>query len=117
MAMPMLTISNKIDVWHYNSNLRQAAVSDDDADIDIEDYVIYPSEGANKIIYPYAKEYKTSYRSDATVILDARLSVTYNTGNWFFNANAMLNRFRFEFDTTKGHLTDWSINACVGIRL
>jgi len=41
------------------------------------------------------------------------LSVTYNTGNWFFNTYALLNRFRFEFDTTKGHLTDWSINACV----
>lgn len=117
MAMPMITVSNKIDVWHYNSNLRKAALSDDDADIDIEDYVIYPSEGANKIYYPYEKEFKTSHRSDASVILDARLSVTYNTGNWFFNTNALLNRFRFEFDTTKGHLTDWSINACVGIRL
>ena len=117
MAMPMITVSNKIDVWHYNSNLRKAALSDDDADIDMEDYVIYPSEGANKIYYPYEKEFKTSHRSDASVILDARLSVTYNTGNWFFNTNALLNRFRFEFDTTKGHLTDWSINACVGIRL
>jgi hypothetical protein len=117
MAMPMITLSNKIDVWHYNSNLRQKIISGDDVDLDIEDYVIYPSEGVNKIVYPEVKEYKETHRSNMTMMLDARLSLTYNVGNWFFNTNAQLNRFRFEFDSTKGFLTDWYVNACVGIRL
>ncbi|MBP5715458.1 MAG: hypothetical protein J6X07_12320 [Prevotella sp.] len=45
------------------------------------------------------------------------MSVTYNVGNWFFNTNAQLHRFSFKYDEDKGSLTDWYVNASVGIRL
>lgn len=117
MVMPMITLSNKVDVWHYNSNLRKKAVSGDDSPLNVFDYLTYPSEGADKIIYPEAKDYKETHHSNITMTFDARLSLTYNAGNWFFNTYAQLNRFRFKLNSTEGRLSHWYVNACVGVRL
>ena len=117
MAMPMITLYNRLDIWHYNSNLREKAISPEEADIEYEDYVIYPSEGVHQITYPEKKDYKITHHSKVTMFLDARLSLTYNLGNWFVNANAQLNKFRFKYDSTTGTLNDWYVNACLGIRL
>ena len=43
--------------------------------------------------------------------------VTYNFGDWFFNANAQYNNFVFKHNSNKGSITDWYVNASIGIRL
>ena len=117
MVMPMITLSHKVDVWHYHSTLRTTAATGDDSPLNVFDYITYPSEGADKITYPEAKDYKETHRSNITMMFDARLSLTYNVGNWFFNTYAQINRFRFKLNSTEGRLSHWYINACVGVRL
>ena len=124
LAMPMVTLYNRLDAWHYNSNLRKAIVADldnpvpeEEPDITVFDYIIYPSEGVDKITYPEAKDYKVSRHGKVSFTFDARLSLTYNFGDWFVNAYAQLYRFPFKYDNTTGNLHDWFVNACFGIRL
>ena len=85
---------------------------DDPADLDYED--------VEKIfqIWPMEEHPKTINHSRMIPIIDARLSVTYNLGDFFFNANAQVHDFRFkDNDRNKGSLTDWYVNASVGLRL
>jgi hypothetical protein len=117
LAMPMITLSNKVDVWNYNSDLRKKSISGA-TDLDYpSDFLTYPAEGEDKIYFPVEKDFKETYRSNITIMFDARLSITYNVGNWFFNTNAQFNRFRFKLDSTQGNLSYWYVNACVGVRL
>lgn len=123
LAMPMVTLYNRLDVWYYNSNLREAIVDDIDnpeptePDLDYTDYRIYPSEGPQKITRPETKDYKDTTHGKISLTFDARLSLTYNFGDWFINAYAQLYRFPFKYDSTTGNLNDWFVNACFGIRL
>ena len=112
MVMPMLTVYNRVDLWRYHSKLREKAIeefqdttSDDvEVDIDFEDMIIWPVG-------------KETHHSRLTFNYDARLSVTYNVGNWFFNAYGQFNRFRFKHDDSTGRIHDWYINASVGLRM
>ena len=124
MGMMMFTVYNRLDVWRYNSLLRMNSIEsrknpdsaidyeDDPADLDYED--------VEKIfqIWPMEEHPKTINHSRMIPIIDARLSVTYNWGDFFFNANAQVHDFRFkDNDRNKGSLTDWYVNASVGMRL
>ena len=67
---------------------------DDVFDLDDEEtmkkyYSLWPLEGHEKTIT----------HSRVIPIIDARLSVTYNLGDCFFNANAVLNNYRFKTRT------------------
>ena len=116
MAMPMLVFYNRFDAWRYNSNLREkvmemrqnpSASDSDEWDIDMEDFKIYPME----------KDHRVTYHGKVSFLLDARLSVICNLGDWFVNAYGQLNNFRFRHEDIKGSLTDWYVNASVGLRL
>ena len=126
MAMVLLTVYNRLDVWRYNSKFRQMIVDmSQNPDVEVQnidnnkmsqeeidkkikdDLTVWPMEGG-----AHEKEY-----SRMIPVIDARLSVTYNVGNWFFNANAQLHHFSFRFDENSGSLLDWHVNASVGIRL
>ena len=112
MAMPMLTVYNRVDTWRYHSKLREKALDnrqnpstdDGDVELDMEDFVIWPVG-------------KETHHSRLTYNFDARLSITYNMGNWFFNANGQFNRFRFKHSNSTGRINDWYINASVGVRM
>ena len=117
MAMPMITFYNRLDSWNYNSDFRKKIIDDDDTEPTISDYVIYPSEGKDMITYPARKEHKDTYHGKITMMLDARLSVTYNFGDWFINAYGQLNNFRYKYEDNSGRLNDWYINASIGLRL
>ena len=104
MAMPMLTIYNRIDTWRYDSTLRQWLVQFEPYDISDDEIELW--EIGKDVHYSRWK-----------VNVDARLSITYNVGNWFFNANGQLSNFRYSHDNSNGRLTDWYINASAGIRL
>ena len=83
----------------------------------IECSVFVLTDGRHYQLLPEAKDYKETHRSNITMMFDARLSLTYNVGNWFFNTYAQINRFRFKLNSTEGRLSHWYINACVGVRL
>ena len=117
MAMPMITFYNRLDSWNYNSDYRKKIIDDDISEPTVLDYVIYPSEGKDMITYPEKKEYKDTHHSKITMMLDARLSITYNFGDWFINAYGQLNNFRYKYGDSSGRLNDWYINAAIGLRL
>ena len=117
LAMPMVTFYNRLDVWHYNSNLRESLVGDDGANLDFLEYEIYASEGKHLITYPEKKDYKKTHHSRISPTFDARLSLTYNIGDWFINAYGQFNNYRYSYGDSSGRLNDWYINASVGIRL
>ena len=58
-----------------------------------------------------------SQNSRMRLNLDARLSVTYNFGNWFVNAYGQFCNFRYRYEETRGRLRDWYVNASIGLRL
>ena len=126
MGMLMATVYNRLDVWRYDSNFRQAMLekytdtdedySTDDLDIDMTDEEIDDFLRENFSVWPMEKDAKVTKHSRMIPVINARLSVTYNLGNWFLNAHAQLHNFRFKHESNKGSLTDWYVNASLGIR-
>ena len=117
IAMPMLTVYNRLQVWRYHSNLREKAYAErqnpepereDEDDYDIDDYI------DDFTVWPVGS---STHHSRMTLNFDARLSVTYNLGNWFINAYGQFSNFRYKFDLNSGRLNDWYINASIGLRL
>lgn len=106
MAMPMLTFYNHYKVWKYDSNLKESIMLDDEDDIydDLYDWEICP------------KEIRSNH-GKMTVNIDARLSLTYQYRQFFFNVYGQFYRFPYTDDNVKGRLYDWYVNASVGIRL
>ena len=127
MGMVMLTVYNRLDVWRYNSKIREAAIQErnnptpkkedwDEEDLDEEDeWEAFLKDQFS--VWPMEKDAKKTQYSRIIPLIDARLSVTYNCGNWFFNANAQFNKFKFKHNSNRGSLTDWYVNASIGLRL
>lgn len=113
MLMPMVTVYNRVDVWRYHSLLRdvlltlRANPTPDDSQL---------SAIANQPLElrPVGRE---THHGHMQLNFDARLSLTYNVGDWFLNANGQLTRFGHHHDGCKVSLVDWYVNASVGIRL
>ena len=62
-------------------------------------------------------EEKSDNHGKMTVNIDARVSLTYQYRQFFFNVYGQLNRFPYKDKKVKGRLYDWHVNASVGIRL
>ena len=63
------------------------------------------------------ERYKTTQMSHVTLNFNARMSVTYNLGERaYFNAYGQLYNFRFHHGFNSGALTEWFVNAALGIR-
>ena len=58
-----------------------------------------------------------TFNSGVSLGFDARMSLTYNVGNVFFNAYGQFNNIRYHHNNTNGYLNDWFINTSIGIRL
>ena len=125
MAMLMFTAYNRLDVWRYNSLLREAMLEErtnPTPDDEIDSEPIDDDEFEDLIplilgVWPMEQNHHIVKHSRVIPVVDARLSITYNVGDLFFNVNTQLNNFRFKHDSNKGILTDWYVNASVGIRL
>jgi hypothetical protein len=68
----------------------------------------------NLHISPIGQE---TYNSGLSLGFDARMSLTYNVGRWFFNAYGQFNNIRYRQTDTRGYLNDWFVNTSIGIRL
>ena len=121
MGMVMLTAYNRLDVWRYNSHLREEEIRvHSDPQAVYEDLSGLTEDEITDLyltIWPLEGHEKSVIHSRVKPVVDARLSLTYNLGNWFINANAVLNRFGYRHDRNKGSLTGWQVNASVGLRL
>lgn len=108
MAMPIVTVYNRHKTWRYDSNYRDmaidTAVHDDDE--------LKPSEWRLKD-EPLSVSDNYSY---FTLNVDARLSVTYQWDRFFVNAFGQYSRFRYKDGAVKGSLSDWYVNASLGVR-
>ena len=119
-AMPMLVVYNRAKVYLYDSNY----------DLFLDEGEVSPT---GKKPVPAHEEDKDhpSWMKDITLEevgtdvkygklslnLDARMSLTYNLGRYILNVNGQLNRFHNSIDENTLKLSDWYINALLGIRL
>ena len=133
MAMPMITVYNKVDVYTYDSWLRELMEErrknpDMFDDVTDNDYNTEDTDGTSvdndddlndieDLLLTVWEKGRSSQKSRITLTWDARLSLTYNIGNWFFNIYGQYNNFRYSHSDTHGRLNDWYMNASVGIRL
>ena len=109
MAMPMLTLVNRIKVYAFKTNVEDVMNQYEDDE--------YPSDEellAQYVITPLTRK---SYNSGIAVNFDARISVTYNFGRYFVNADGQFNNFRYTHEDNRGRLNDWFVNAAFGVRL
>ena len=105
-VMPTLSVYNRLKVYTYDNYWLQVALTDSDED-SLDDFTKW-------WIKPLDSK---TVKGRMNLNIDARLSVTYNLKNWFFNVNGQFSNFHYKHDFTKGHLNDWYINASVGLRL
>jgi len=121
MVMPMLTVYNRLKIFRYDSKYRQMAedeqilYSEDDLIRLMMDTLIDPGAMG---LRPDAENPEESVTSRMRVNFNARASLTYNLGEWaYVNAYGQLYNFRFRHDENNGRLTEWFVNASLGIRL
>ena len=114
MAMPMLTFVNKIKGYGYATNVEELMNDpycwDEDVTEEEWDEWFY----GNIYIKPLGNK---TFDSGLSLGFDARMSLTYNVGRFFFNAYGQFNNIRYRHNTTHGYLNDWFVNTAIGIRL
>ena len=107
MAMPMLTLYNHVDFYHYNSWYLDLARAEEELDPDD-----VPQEGR------YIKRDRIEkMNSRISLNFNARLSITYNWSRYFVNLNGQYYDFRYRHKSNHGRLNDWYANAGIGVRL
>ncbi len=109
MAMPMLTLVNRIKVYAFKTNVEDVMNQYEDDE--------YPSDEELLAQYEITPLARKSYNSGIAVNFDARISVTYNFGRYFVNAYGQFNNFRYTHEDNRGRLNDWFVNAAFGVRL
>ena len=109
MAMPMLTLVNRIKVYAFKTNVEDVMNQYEDDQ--------YPSDEELLAQYEITPLTRKSYNSGIAVNFDARISVTYNFGRYFVNAYGQFNNFRYTHEDNRGRLNDWFVNAAFGVRL
>ena len=114
MAMPMLTLVNKLKGYGYATNVEELMKDpycwDEDVTEEEWDEWFY----GNIYIKPLGNK---TFDSGLSLGFDARMSLTYNVGRFFFNAYGQFNNIRYRHNTTHGYLNDWFVNTAIGIRL
>ncbi|MCR5678617.1 MAG: DUF4421 domain-containing protein [Prevotella sp.] len=114
MAMPMLTFVNKLKAYGYATNVDDLMTNPIFMDKDISDEEWDEWFYSNLTI---ASTGNKMFNSGMAVNFDARLSLTYNFGQFFVNAYGQFNNMRYQHDSSHGYLNDWFVNTSVGIRL
>lgn len=114
LAMPMLTFVNKIKAYGYSTNVPELMEDpmfwDDNISSEEWDEWFY-----NRVRITH--EGDQTYNSGLSLSFDARVSLTYNLGRFFFNAFGQFNNIRYHHNDSHGYLNDWFINTSIGIRL
>lgn len=107
MAMPMLTLYNRVKTYQFDSNYRQMALDEEEHDDDD----LLPKD------YRISQMGTESRNSRISLNFNARLSVTYNWSRYFACVNGQFYNFRYHHKDHRGNLNDWYANATIGVRL
>ncbi len=128
MVMPMVTFYNRLKVYRYDSKLRHILEKSSQEDLDTylngsydEIFKLLEETEKNPEVMelkPDPENPEESTNSRITLNFNARASITYNLSDWaYFNMYGQLYNFRFSHDNTHGALTEWFVNAALGLRL
>lgn len=110
MVMPMVSVFNRVKVWYFSSDLRDRIYNGQETPSELTDDEI-------DNLYKIRFEGTESQNSRMRLNVDARLSVSYNFGNWFVNACGQFSRYCYHYDESDGRFKDWYVNASIGMRL
>lgn len=114
LAMPMLTVVNKLKVSGYTTNVEELLDDPYSQDPTITeeqwDTWFYDKLRVNH----YTDKSKNS---SISIGFDGRASVTYNFGRCFLNAYGQFNNIRYSEEGISGYVNDWYVNTSFGVRL
>ena len=113
MAMPMLTIVNKLRAYSFSTNMLELYNDPitHDPTISMEEWDKWYYE--NIRIVPEGGE---TYNSGLSIGIDARMSLTYNFERIYLCAYGQFNDIRYHHGSNHGYLNDWFINTSIGFR-
>ncbi len=113
MAMPMLTLLNKLKAYSYSTNMLELYNDPitHDPTVSIEEWDQWYYENIR-----IAPEGEQTYNSGLSIGFDARMSLTYNFERIYFCAYGQFNNIRYHHGSSHGYLNDWFINTSVGLR-
>ena len=113
MVLPMLTVYNRTKLYYYESNydiyLEEGEVSTNgkkavpDDESWTEDITLKESDTDTKYGHP-------------SFTMDARASITYQFSRYFLTVSGQYNYFSNKVDDNELNLTDWYVNAALGVR-
>lgn len=107
MAMPMLTLYNRVKSYDYDSYVLELAQSDEYHDPD----EVAPEDR-------WLREMNTdAHNNRIRLNFNARLSLTYSWSRYFVNLNGQFYNFGYHHKGNSGRLNDWFANAAFGVRL
>lgn len=107
MAMPMVTLYNRVKTYSYDSYVRELAEAEEWHD---------PEEVEEKD--RWLKEMGTdAHNNRIRLNFNARLSLTYNFDRYFVNVNGQFYNFGYHHKSNSGRLNDWFANVAFGVRL
>ena len=113
-AMPMLTVVNRIKAYGYATNVPELLKDPRllDEEIGDEEWDEW-WEGSLRLM-PMGDK---TFNGGVTVNFDARVSLAYNFGRYFFNVFGQFNNNRYRHSGSQGYLNDWFVNTSIGVRL
>ena len=112
-AMPMLTVYNRTKLYYYDSNysiyLKPDEVSPNGQKYAPEDYT-WTEDITIKETKTETKYGRPSFN------MDARASITYQFNRYFLTVSGQFNHYSNKADDNELQLTDWYVNAALGVR-
>ena len=116
MVLPMLTVYNRTKLYYYESNYD---IFMDETDVSDKGKKPVPTDP-----YDISWTEDITLRESGTEIkygrpslsMDARASITYQFDRFFLTASGQYNRYSNKADGNELQLTDWYVNAALGVR-
>ena len=110
----MLTVVNRFKAYVYATNIDELMEDPLFFDETISDEEWDEWFYGNTYIIPMGDK---TFNSGLSIGFDARISLSYNVGRYFFSAYGQFNNIRYHHNSTNGYLNDWFINTSFGVRL
>ena len=107
MAMPMVTLYNRVKTYNYDSYILELAKDEEWHD---------PEEVAPEDRF-FNQMGTDAHSNRIRLNFNARLSLTYNWNRYFVNLNGQFYNFGYHHKSNSGRLNDWFANASIGVRL
>ena len=113
MAMPMLTVYNRTKLYYYESNYN---IFMEEGDVSHDGRKVVPDDDSwTEDITLKESGTETKY-GRPSLSMDARASITYQLNRYFLCISGQYNRYSNKVDNNELELTDWYVNASLGVR-